>query len=349
MKKYVPLFLISGLIIISLLSSCDEGTLPPDFSEFLEFSVDETSFTDNAEYDFGLSAAEGSGKTSSLTITNTSDITINVTSLDLSDTVNYSFTSPELPFTAESGQSTAITLTYHPQSSGSHTAAISINIDGIAETFTLKLIGEGNYAPTVKFGIQVVGAGIAAANGFYARDGFRIEDTMNRPMYTKMGTENYYSYIYPWDGAIWCIDDTQTAGGNNPEPKYNLTSYPMIVPGASGWSTETGTAPAPTIIRYDITGTSAYYNEVLTANYLFYDAEDDTEAASGTSYQWYRSYAEKGTYSSITGATSKTYTLPNDTGYFLKVEITPAASAGITIGTPVMSSATIQINSIPEG
>ena len=347
MKKYSIIFSVSIFIAVFLLLSCSNGTLPPGFSDYLGVSIDGTDYLNSAEYNFGITEAESSGKITLLDITNTGDIPVTVTSAVLGDGINYSLTGAEFPFTFNTGETKEISLTFKPQSSGSHPSTISINIDGADEPFVLKLSGEGNYAPTVKFGIMVSGAGNAAANGFYDRTGFHVQDLENRPLYTKTGSVDYYCYIYPWDGAVWAIDNTLTAGGNNPDPQYSKNSWPStMVPPVTGWSVlSTGTAPAPGIIRYDITGTYAASDEVLTAEYLYSDAEGDAESTSETLYQWYRSDSENGTYTAIAGAASKTYTTVNDSGYFIKVEITPAALSGIPAGPPVMSSPTIQIDS----
>jgi hypothetical protein len=81
-------------------------------------------------------------------------------------------------------------------------------------------------------------------------------------------------------------------------------------------------------------------------NYFYSDAEGDLEAGSPT-FQWYRYTTENGNYEAIVGETEDNYTpaSPVDTGKLLKVKITPSASTGITAGTAVMSSATIQITS----
>jgi len=64
MKKNLIILLTSGILSIMFFTSCD--TLPPGFSEFLNVSIDGTNFENTGSYNFGLTEAEGNGKTSTL-------------------------------------------------------------------------------------------------------------------------------------------------------------------------------------------------------------------------------------------------------------------------------------------
>jgi len=92
---------------------------------------------------------------------------------------------------------------------------------------------------------------------------------------------------------------------------------------------------APTVSNVTISGTPRVY-QTLTGHYTYSDADGDTE---GTSlYQWYANDV------AISGATSITYTLTtNERSKTIKFQVTPVASAGITPGTAVRSSATVTI------
>ncbi|MDA3956717.1 hypothetical protein [Oceanispirochaeta sp.] len=151
-----------------------------------------------------------------------------------------------------------VVLTFSPQASGDLETTVSVLVDGITDPFVLPLTGEGNYAPTVKFGIQVTGAGTADANGFYERDGFHTSNSETRPLYTKAGSVNFYCYIHPWDGDVWGIDNTLTAGGSNPDPQYAQHTYPStMVPPETGWLDNSADDIPPSLTIYDIKGTNA--------------------------------------------------------------------------------------------
>ena len=79
-------------------------------------------------------------------------------------------------------------------------------------------------------------------------------------------------------------------------------------------------------------------NAVLTGGYTYTDSLGDTE--DGTTFKWYRYSSAAGSGEEvIAGATSMTYTLQNnDQGKYIKFEVTPGASTGISPGTPVKST-----------
>ena len=91
--------------------------------------------------------------------------------------------------------------------------------------------------------------------------------------------------------------------------------------------------------------------KVLTGNYTFYDPNGDFEAMS--KYRWLLCDSLSGTYTPITNANSKTFTLTeNETGKYIKFEVQPVSSkypyTGITIQSatlgPILSSPAI----VPE-
>ena len=349
MKKNALIFTCSGLLIAGSFLSCDNGNTPSDTELPFTLTIDGTEQDAASSYNFGLTEAEGTGISKTIILTNSTGSDVTVNSLTLSDEVNYSLTSPALPVTTAAGGTAEVTLTFSPQSSGSIDSTISIEVQGISDPFILDLSGEGNYAPTVKFGIQVTGAGNTAANGFYERDGFfNTDPNYRRPNYTKSGSINFYCYLYDYsDGWFWGIDSTQGLGypDNTEYASDDWNEY--MVPPETGWVDNTIEDTPPGLTLYDITGTNAQEDEELTANYLYFDEEGDAEVTADASYQWYRSNAEDGTYTAISGATTETYIPAADSGFFLKVEITPSAATGITSGKAVMSSATIEITSPP--
>jgi hypothetical protein len=90
----------------------------------------------------------------------------------------------------------------------------------------------------------------------------------------------------------------------------------------------------------------AKVGQTLQGSYTYYDADNDTQ--SGTTFRWLRSDSQTGTYTAITGATNQSYTVVQaDLGKYLKFEVTPRASTGISPGTTVLSSPTGQVTGAP--
>jgi len=126
---------------------------------------------------------------------------------------------------------------------------------------------------------------------------------------------------------------TTTGSTNTTISSETTTTTPVAV--------TTTTIPAP--IQYvpiassvSISGT-AMETEVLTGNYTYSDANGDAE--SGTTFRWLSSSESNGTYTAITGATSKSYTLQSsDIGKYIKFEVTPKNGVAPTTGTAVLSS-----------
>ncbi|MBF9019005.1 MULTISPECIES: hypothetical protein [unclassified Oceanispirochaeta] len=342
-----------GILVFASLFSCANGNTPADTTLPITVTIDGTEYAATGSYDFGLAEAKSTGITKTIILTNSTEFEITVKSITLSDEVNYSLITPTLPLTTAVDGTAEVKLTYSPQASGSQDSTISIEVDGLTDPYILNLTGEGNYAPTVKFGMKVSGAENSAANGFYDRDGFYS----NYPNYTMAGND-YYMRFFDNDW-FWGIGSTQGLDG----PEYTTESkVTYMVPPESGWTVIPSVIPngarlpltplTPlsdpsdlSITHYDISGTTGEIDDELTANYLYFDTEGDAEATTSTSYQWYRSDSEGETYTAITEATSKTYTPNNDfdSGHYLKVEITVTASTGITTESVIMSSATIRI------
>lgn len=77
--------------------------------------------------------------------------------------------------------------------------------------------------------------------------------------------------------------------------------------------------------------------ELTVCAYTYYDAEGNPEGV--TTFQWYRTDVNGNIIALISGATSSSYTgVAADYGYYLKCKVTPVASAGTLVGTPVYSN-----------
>jgi len=89
-----------------------------------------------------------------------------------------------------------------------------------------------------------------------------------------------------------------------------------------------GTAPIVYYLRIDGVFEA---NEVLTADYTYYQINNKAEGA--TTFQWYYSDSENGNYTEIPGATSDTYTvLESQADGFSKVKVKPVTESGIAGG-----------------
>gem|GEM_PF-2625953 len=349
-----------GLIVAGgmVLSGCDTGVTPAGSSSgtvayTVEFSDGTTVLAGDTGYDFGVVEAEAGSVTVSVRITNDSDVNIIVTAVSVSDTTNFTLSTPVLPGTIEPGQNGDYSITFNPAASGDVSADVSVTIDGLASPVVAQLTGEGNYAPLPLFGITVSDAEISGANGFYARDGFASADSSTRPKYTKTGTTTYYSYVYTYEVDLWCIadiPDADASGSNDPLYDDDAFDTSRLAPPPSGWRDLTGVSTSTlSIVVQDISGADPYSPTTLTANYKYSDAEGDSEAAGSALYQWYRSVTETGTYTAISGATSATYTTTDDdVGNYLKAGITVTAETGYVSGTEVLSPPTIPIELPPS-
>lgn len=93
----------------------------------------------------------------------------------------------------------------------------------------------------------------------------------------------------------------------------------------------------PTAANVAISGT-ARVKSTLTGSYTYSDSDGDSEA--GSTYRWLRSDTFDGTYTAISGATAKTYTLTqNDLGKYIKFVVTPKADSEPATGEAATSGA----------
>lgn len=355
-RQYIYAAVLSVIVILFLiLTGCDNGTVPPGGNLVFDvvFSDGEVEVSGDEVFDFGLTEAGGGSKTVTLIVTNNGESGLTVTALSVSDDTNYSLETPGLPGEIAAGQTGQYSLLFEPEESGALTADVSVTVDGLADPVTVSVTGEGNFAPVPRFGITVSGAEISGANGFYVRDGMKAGAFNTRPNYIKNGSPVYYSYVYDsGDGDIWSIADVDNAayGGNDPLYIDNAYDTSRLAPPLSGWVDMSYTGSALSVAVHDISGPNTTYGETLTADYLYFDAEDDPEAAGTAAYQWYRSDSgdPNGSYTAISGQTSSTYTTTvSDVGRHIKVGITLTAESGFTAGSEVLSSPTAQIDPAP--
>ena len=182
-------------------------------------------------------------------------------------------------------------------------------------------------------GVISSGAGTSAVNGYYRENGANE----GRPKYDQVGGSYYMYYLMPTDfaGQFWSIQEK--LDNTILDAQYYSGSLTMTAPEGT-WSLVMGAAPAPTVQRFAITGSTAV-GATLSAQYDYSDPDGDAQA--GTTFQWYRFDLVTATTggTSIPGATSSTYTTQAaDSGKFLRLQVTPGDARGQT-GTPVLSGA----------
>ncbi len=97
----------------------------------------------------------------------------------------------------------------------------------------------------------------------------------------------------------------------------------------------TNTAPYATNVKI----TNPVYAKVGQTIYGDYDYNDDeNDEESGTTFRWLISDSQSGTYTAISGATNKSYTIVQaDLGKYLKFEVTPKNAVEPGTGTAVLS------------
>jgi hypothetical protein len=110
----------------------------------------------------------------------------------------------------------------------------------------------------------------------------------------------------------------------------------------TGPGTVVVTGRAPTATSVGITG-NANVREQLAGAYTYADPDSDPEGTS--TFRWLRADTAGGTYTAISGATARTYTLvAADLSKFLKYEVTPKSSIGTpSTGVAVQSGASLQV------
>ncbi|NOY08479.1 MAG: hypothetical protein GXP33_06530 [Spirochaetes bacterium] len=344
--KYKKMFIIL-IPVILIIAACPTGTLPgatPGTTPNYSFSVlfNDTAFnTETDTLDFGPVKAGSAGSEVTGTISNDGDTAFSVTAIALGDSASsYSLTIPTLPYTIEPGKTADFSLAFTPESSGVITTKLTISYTADTDkSVEINITGEGNYAPVAQFGIDVSDStAYSQVEGFYVKDG----GSHNlRPTYKKSGATDYYIYFLNPDGSFWGIgtypfDDRYPyfgEGTDGPLCYIGVLSsanyyYPPEHELASGLNWVENYTNTPVItVKTGIT--RALGSDVLTANYHYSDSEGDAE--SGTSYQWYRSDTAEGTYTEITVATAKQYTIDPNKDYdkYIKVKVTPADDKGI--------------------
>lgn len=340
-KVFVSASIICGLLIV--LFSCKNDLQTPGAEGLGELGLT----ADSLEVDFGMVEAESGSNEITVTVTNTGEEAVTVTSAELSDTDNYSLETEDLPLTLEVEGSTTVTGTFHPQESGSIDATLTVAAEGVTESLEIALTGSGNYPPEVISGYMVLDDGETDVEGFYTQNG----NKNGKPMYKRTTGGDMYLYYVLDSGSLnsiisrlsqapqqgWIIDsnsnitDYTTAlaqGPDNPTPEGTQND---------GWNSPVleVIAESKPYIEGDLWG-----GQTITVFYGYLDIDGDSE--SGTSFQWYRKYVEGGDWLAIEGATGKSYVLQEDedVDHYIRVKVTPKASTGITTGSAVYSDAT---------
>ncbi len=349
-RKYVlflALFFSIVIPIVLVTTGCplSKSSLIPHYSLSISFENSPNFDSETKTLQFDVTAAQKEETTITGEIGNKGDTTFTINSLILEDTINYKLNSTNLPLKLEPGETLNFSLSFAPQTSGNQNTILTINYTTDKEkSETITLMGEGNYAPTAQFVIEVSGAtNYPGVNGFYIKD----ENTFNlHPVYKKSGSSDYYIYFFAPDGYFWGINPTfdesypsygETANG----PICYIgalnanTAYPPETEEASNsvWVENYINTPQITI-RTGITRDTT--NQILSANYRYSDSENDSE--SGTTFKWYKSDTIDGTYTELSGVTGNEYTLNlgTDEGKYFKLEVTVADERGIT-GEPIVS------------
>lgn len=124
-------------------------------------------------------------------------------------------------------------------------------------------------------------------------------------------------------------------------PESSSGTSPGLAVVSSNAVTVQNAAPTATAVSISgDTGGNVKLGDALTGNYTYSDLEGNTEGTS--TYRWLRGGA------AISGATTTSYTVVlADIGSTLQFEVTPAATAGTSPGSIVLSAAVNAVNDAP--
>ncbi len=193
-----------------------------------------------------------------------------------------------------------------------------------------------NSAPTASFynyDYLVSNSSTVSVNGEY---NFDIKNG-NGPRY--INGNSVYLFIFINTNNYWGFftDDGETSLSTIYYYVQYNNSILNPVPPDSGWVVGGGDGAVSVSIGSSIIGTP-FDGEAVTGNYIFSDPEDDLEGTS--TYQWYICANSTDEGIAITGATEKTYTIPDSSGLngYLKFEVTPVDENG-NAGSAVRSEA----------
>ena len=298
----------------------------------LKVTIGATDYASGASYDFGFVDPDAAAVEVAVSLVNLLAEPVTVTDLS-SGADGITLTLLSVPFDISAESSVAGTLVFDPSVSGSAAAQFDVAVEGVSGAFTLNVAGEGNYAPVANALVVVSGAGTTAVNGTY----YRTEEVgQGYPVY-RLSTE-YVLYGSDSDGGIrWSIDsDFDPISVFYSNYTVDVHTAPNGTP--TDWDHSGGVEPYPASVGEIVSSSNAVDSlpewDEISPNYLYSDAEEDSEGT--TLYQWYWADAPAGTYMLIPGATDATYTVgtPDHLGY-LKVLVTPVATDGITTGEPI--------------
>lgn len=300
------------------------------------------------QFPFGSVDPGGEPKTETITVENTGSQSYSLASVSSSNSV-FPLSTPELPLSIAPGESAELSLSFDPTESGEESSAISFTVDGVDGTLSFTATGEGNYPPAARGMVVVSGAGTSGANGNYYRAGTQGtypdgEDEYAIPYY-EHADGGYYIWGQYGESFTWYIDDDlqyESNAGNT--ALYSFLGGDTFIPpstmtnGESDWDVaEEGSGPAPTVLGElgpNVAGAALDIGTELEANYVYSDAEGDTEGE--TIFEWYRAGAiadPEGDYELIQSGTDSTYAITTeDQASYITVVVRPVASSGVSDG-----------------
>ncbi len=240
----------------------------------------------------------------------------------------------------------------------SRTSATTVNASNDKSNINIELINIGDTAGDSKETAKQISTGVVIKGNINSEDD-RDYYKFNVPQgggYYNIGIEAEECIgVYFYDNGNWIFydegDESYSGGFLNEgthylmvraedergREHYELGEYAFIVIGE--------TSPRATSVS--ISG-SAKVGSTLTGRYVYSDDEYDVE--SGSTFRWLRSNTAGGTYTAISGATSKTYKLTDsDLGKYIKFEVTPRTTNEPSIGSTVTSSAIGPVQSSSSG
>lgn len=345
-RSVVVAAIASGILVFTL-SGCAFLSSVFGIAPKLTILQGSTNLSANgSKYDFGaVDPASSTGSTVSFTIRNDDNYNLSVDSISVSDTADYSVGFTKLSL--DPGATGTYSLTFKPATSGQKDATVTITSG--SNSAKLSVTGDGNSAPVVTFQLVLTGTDSVDTGGF----------DLNGTYTWDWNTGQYGSYVlnastpfYVWmsSGANWDLANAPDESGVpviNFDSTYNSPQY-------DGWVdyTNQGVTP-PTVDSTTTSGIQDQTNptqqvnspiangDVLIVNYHYSDADADPVNGAGFAYEWQGSTDPLfGTTTILSTASTYTVNSADFTGigaYYLRVIITPAATAGVKTGAKTAS------------
>lgn len=251
-------------------------------------------------------------------------VTGSTISLDLSGHTNW-LTDPTMPVSAQS-LSTGVTAEIEGT-----TLKVNVLSAGKANIqLKAEKPGQTPMVDTLQFDITLIGdtngdGTVSSADALY------IMKIVNAKAVLTLGEINRYDINR--DGVVTAADSTALLNKYISKTGATTVSYIANILEVND---------PPVVLKASIEGKLAIH-EVLTAHYLYGDAEGDAEAA--IAYQWYRgSLADGSDKIAIPGGVQNHYTVTaGDVEAYLFVEVTPAAATGALEGDPIQAVTAIAV------